>query len=223
MKKSVLIPLLVLAGFLPSCGKTNLKSLVTGKIDCFSISVTNGGTKVFSAEYNSSYNGVYEYKNKEGKSIFVNTHLVGGSYYQETREEAEIHVFESRYKEQYSIYTFYSFIGWLTVEYNYYYNLDKNIIDCETKWSQYLYEKSPGEEKGDNEKAYRCAKEGYFYIRANSYPGHPVMLPEDSTSGNPYYTLKKDREESSLERHSYIRIGKENMVSYKEKWFRSKR
>ena len=216
MKKRILIPLFVLAGFLPSCGKTNLKSLITGKIDCFSISVTNGGTKIFSGEYNSSYSGVYEYKNNEGKSIFLSNHLFGSSSYYGTSEEAEIHVFESRYKEQYSIYTFSSFIGWLTVENNYYYDLDENIIDCETKWSQYLYEKAPGEEKGDNEKAYRCAKEGYFLANANNYP---ILLPKDSSSGKLYYTLKKDREESSLERHSYVRIGKDGMVSYKEKWF----
>ncbi len=216
MKKRIIIPLFILTSLLSGCGKTNLKSLVTGKIDCFSISVTNGGTKIFSEEYSSSYNGVYEYRDNEGKSIFLSHHLIGTSSNYGTSEEAEIHVFESRYKEQYSIYTFYSFIGWLTVENNYYYDLDENIIDCETKWSQYLYEKDPGEEKGDNEKAYQCAKNCYFQINTI---GYPFLLPKDSSSGNFYYTLKKDREESSLERHSYIHLGKDDMVSYKEKWF----
>ena len=174
-----------------SCSANNQKN-TSGTIDCYSIKVTEGGKTVFSSTYSASTSKVFEYKSESGDSIYINTR----AYY-------KIFVYADRYTSDYVEYSFSGFIGWLTVEYNYYLDLDNKTIDSETKYREYLYAKNPEAGEADNKKAYNCAKKNYYVLKTD------------------YYTLnlRLDLEEKGLERHSYTKLGDGSMVDYRVKWF----
>lgn len=211
MKKSLSLSVLTLISVLScSCDK---KIQTTGVVDCDEISVSSGGSSVFSKSYSASYSKVYEYKSENGDSIYTDLQIIG--YYNspdyKVVTDIPIYLYNSRYKKSdYVKYSYVGFIGWLTVEYNYYLHLDEKIIDSEIKWSEYLYDKNPDEEPADNKKAYECAKKGYYHVNGSIY-----YNPEKDN----YYPLSGDLTDKSLERHSYTKLGDDSVITYTAKWY----
>jgi len=174
-----------------------------GVIDCYSIKVTEGGSTVFSQNYSASWARVYEYKDSKGSSIYTSTRTqTYDSSYQMI--DTPIRVYPDRYTSDFTEYTYDKFVGYLTVENNYYLNLDNNTIDSETKYSEYLYSANPSGETltADNKKAFECAKTNYYIITSN-YNN----------------VIRIDMEEKGLERHTYTKLGNDSIITYKAKWF----
>lgn len=186
-----------------SCSANNQKN-TSGTIDCYSIKVTDGGSTVFSRTYSAYTSKVYEYKSESGDSIYINTRIYGTDY-QENTMDYNIFVYSDRYTSDYVEYSYSGFIGWLTVEQNYYLDLDNRIIDSETKYREYLYSTNPEIAEADNKKAYNCAKNNY-YVLTTSYFHQNLML-------------RLYLEEKGLERHSYTKLGDGSIVDYRVKWF----
>lgn len=199
MKKLVVLIIFVFGLVLCSCSG-GIKN-TSGVIDCYSISVKDGGSTVFNQYYSISYAKVYEYKNSDGESIYTSYRIK----YQDVSDEKDslIRVYTSRYTSDYQDYKYAGFVGYLTVENNYYLDLDTKTIDSEIKYSEYLYSKNPGEENGDNKKAYECAKNCYYVLT--------------SYTQNSYYNLKMDLEENGLERHIYTKLSDSSVITYKVK------
>ena len=202
MKKLLVICLLVVSLILCACSGHNMGQ-TKGVIDCYSISVNNGGSTVFSATYSTGYTEVHEYKNDNGDSIYTDGRIV--DYY--NNASVTICVYKDRYTDKFSEYYYSGFIGWLTVEYNYYLDLDNKLIESEIKWSKYLYSSNPTDDEADNKKAYNCARKNFYLVPAGGYYIYNN------------YELRLDMDESSLERHSYIKIGEDCIISYNAKWF----
>ena len=203
MKKIFCGLLIMFMMCLCSCS-INYQKNTSGKIDCYYIEVTDGGSTVFSRTYSSSTSEVYEYKSESGDSIYINTRICEIDYLGNTRDY-KIFVYPDRYTSDYIEYSYSGFIGWLTVEQNYYLDLDKRTIDSETKYREYLYSKNPGPAEADNKKAYKCAKNNYYVLDTSYY--HQNLY------------LRLDLVEDGLERHSYTRLGDGSIVDYKVKWF----
>ena len=208
--KSKLFILLVAAIGLVGCSKNSAAGGTSGKVDCYSVRVTEGGSTVFSGNYSSGYAAVYEYKDSSGKKIYTSGHLVyqkydGSSY---TNVDTVIRAYPDRYTNDYVEYTYSKFIGFLLKENNYYLDLGARTIDSETKWSEYKYQNDPTTPpdgaKSNNKEAYSCAKSNYYQL---------------DYSGYDYYSLRLDLTESSLERHSYTMLGQDSVITYTAKWF----
>ena len=198
MKKIKLIYLPLLAICLVGCSN-NDHSGGKGVIDCYSIRVTNGGSTVFSETYYAGYATVYEYKSAEGKTIYTG---LGNA-------DTSVYVYADRYTNTAVTYNYSRFVGYLTVENNYYLNLDSRTIDEEIKWSEYKYESNPTTNYPDgttpnNKEAYSCAKKGYYNAAGGLYSTTNIRL---------------DMNESSLERHTYIKLGDDSIITYVAKWF----
>lgn len=200
MKKS--LSLILLIPLLASCD--------IGKgINCSEIYVRSGGATIVSGEYSESYSRVYEYKNSEGKCLYT-------SYYREKTEDlgnyevtspVELKVYKEKYSNNFETYKFSDFIGYLTEEHIYYYNKTKKMVDVVIKYSEYKHETDPSDKKGDNSKAFKCAKKGYYTdIDYISY-----------FSSENYCDFKLYDLDGSLERHSYIALGDDANVEYIEK------
>lgn len=195
MKKLVGLFTVAILLILCSCStnKTN------GVIDCYSIKVTSGG-KSINQTYNASTARVYEYKSANGDSIYTSAELYSYDY-QSDSTTYKLKVYADRYTSDYIEYTYSKFIGWLTVENNYYLDLDNRTIDSEVKYSEYLYAKNPDNSAADNKKAYECAKNNYYIISGSTY------------------VLRLDLEEKGLERHTYTKLGDDAIIEYRAKWF----
>ena len=115
-------------------------------------------------------------------------------------------MYKTRYATQYVSYTYSSFVGWLLFENNYYLDLSSKTIDSEEKYSEYLYGKNPTNETADNKAAIAAAKTGY-YVLSSGYASEHVELYLDVF-------------ETGLERHAYIQLGSDTIVTYKEKFFK---
>lgn len=194
--KSKLLVLLIATISLVGCSK-NDHSGGKGVIDCYSIRVTNGGNTVFQQSYSVSYSAVYEYKTVEGKTVYTGL-----------GEADFIYVYANRYTNTSVVYSYSRFVGYLTVENNYYLNLDSRTIDSEIKWSEYKYESNPSTDYPDgntpnNKEAFSCAKKGY-YQNKGYYSNDPIRL---------------DLDQSSLERHTYTKLGDDSIITYVAKWF----
>ena len=207
MKKSLSLSVLALISVLScSCDK---KIQTTGIVDCDKVSVSSGGSSVFSKSYSASYSKVYEYKSENGDSIFTDNHIIAYDYQAEI--DVPIYLYNNRYKKSdYVKYSYVGFIGWLVEEHNYYLHLDEMIIDSEIKWVEYLYDKNPDEKPADNKKAYECARKGYYHVNGSIY-----YNPEK----NNYYPLSGDLTDKSLERHSYTKLGDDSVITYTAKWY----
>ena len=193
MKSKILVLFIATVG-LVGCSNSD-HSGGKGVIDCYSIRVTNGGSTVFTGNYYAGYATVYEFKSADGKTIYTGQGV----------SDSSINVYADRYTNTYVTYTFSRFVGYLTVENNYYLNLDSRTIDSEVKWSEYKYESNPSTAYPDanNKEAYSCAKKGYY---ENIGYG----------SGS---NLRLDLTESSLERHTYTKLGDDSIITYVTKWF----
>ena len=105
-----------------------------------------------------------------------------------------ITMYENQYDENGTKFGNPVLIGYLVVEHLYYLDLDSSTIDCVEKYSQY----KGNDDKGSNgttlnhSNAYACAAKGYY------------------TTGS----IMKGVTDSSLERHSYIKLGVNAVVSY---------
>ncbi|MCI5746088.1 MAG: hypothetical protein MR270_07415, partial [Erysipelotrichaceae bacterium] len=161
----------MLSCVLCGCSNSGTTAQKKGTVDCYSIFVRNGGSSVFSGTYSTYYSQVHEYKDSNGNSIYANCNICHQVYNEitDTYDTVEsIFVYSDRYTVDYTEYSYVGFIGWLTVENNYYLDLDKRIIDSETKWSEYLYDKSPSgyESLGtpNNKEAFKKAKNNYYQI-----------------------------------------------------------
>ena len=189
---------------------TNYQSATSSQtnriIDCYTIEVKDGTTIIDKKYYKSYYSKVYEYRKYKGDCIYANEH------YMSNGEDVVILAYDNKYKSDYTEYLYVGFVGWLTIENNYYLDLDNNIIDSERKWSEYLYDKNPSDEEANNKKAYECARKNYYY---DCFNYNDTIKIDDKYC----YNLQTDMIENSLERHQYIRIGDNYTIEYKEKWF----
>ena len=209
MKTKFLVLLVATLG-LVGCSSNSPAGGTSGKVDCYSVRVTEGGSTVFSGNYSSGYAYVYEYKDASGKKIYTNDHITyrkydGGSY---TNIDTVIRAYPDRYTNDYVEYTFSRFVGFLLKENNYYLDLGARTIDSETKWSEYKYQSDPTTPPegatSNNKEAFSCAKKNYYQIEYSGYE---------------YYSLRLDLTESTLERHSYTMLGQDSVITYTAKWF----
>ncbi len=196
--KKLLLGLIPFFGLLVLCG-CDLSKNTSGIIDCYSINVDyTDSSNDDNYNYNVSYSSVYEYKDEDGHLLY------SGGYYTNG-----IKVYNTRYDAKSVAYKYTGFIGFLTYENNYYLNLNKMIIDEEIKYSEYLYEAEPEntksyQENPNNKLAFQCAKKGYYKV--------------DSYSNNTGI-IYLDMSESSLSRHTYVKLGSDVTVTYTPKWF----
>lgn len=209
MKKILLV--IITAFGLVGCSNNDVAGGSNGKVDCYSIKVTNGGTAVFQQTYQATFSRVFEYKNDKGQSLFTSNRsqyykrdIIGNLYL----ADSIIKAYSDRYTNDYVEYSFNRFVGFLTMEYNYYLDFHSRTIDSETKWSEYKYENDPialeEGEASNNKEAFECAKKHYYQL---------------SESGAEFVSLRLDLIESNLERHTYTQVGNESVITYKAKWF----
>lgn len=208
--KSKFFVLLIATLGLVGCSKNSAAGGTSGKVDCYSVRVTEGGSTVFTGNYSSGYASVFEYKDASGKKIYTSSHMIyqkydGGSY---ITADSIIRAYPDRYTNDYVEYTYSRFVGFLLRENNYYLDLGARTIDSETKWSEYKYQNDPvtppDGATSNNKEAFLCAKNNYYQM---------------DYSGYDYATLRLDLTESSLERHSYTMLGQDSVITYTAKWF----
>ena len=205
MKKIFLLSLLTIS--LASCSNS-------GVIDCYSISVDG---KLIGS-YIESTSEVFEYSSGNGENIYTNRHFLNSEYDPDTgltvENDLTLRVFETRFSDYFTEYTYSRKVGELVVENNYYFNTNSRIIDQEIRWieNEYPqnYDASEEVEYYDNRLAFEYAQEGYFQDFKQGY---------DDETETYYMTLYLDRVDSSLERHTYTQLGEDSAVTYVEKWF----
>ena len=184
MKKLFLLMMscLTLCGCSPTANQTH------GVIDCLEITIASIGVPF---EYKVSTSPVYEYADATGKTLYLDFKSTSSS----------VHVFADHLKDDFIEYRFNKIVGYLAMESNYYLDIDKRIIDSETKYSECKLDLK--DLSNDNSEAYRCAKRGYYtsVISTNSGAAH-------------YYALYLNLADSSLERHSYIVLGNDTLFTY---------
>lgn len=206
MKKELFLSLMTIC--LCGCSSNNsIPATPKGKMDCYSIHVANGSSSGTYYTYSASYSKVYEYKSINGDSLYVNQYIQDSNYYLDTVQNVKIKAYPNRYTQECVEYTFNRFIGFLTLEYNYYLDLEARIIDSEIKWSKYEYDTNPEvitDLSVNNSEAYECAKKSYYLV---------------NTYASEFYTLKLDLTEHGLDRHTYTLVGDDSSITYTEKWF----
>ena len=205
MKKIFLLSLLTIS--LASCSNS-------GVIDCYSIEVYG----LFTKRYKESTSNVYQYSSMNGEKIYTNEHFLTSEYDPDTgltvEKDLTLRVFETRFSDYFTEYTYSRKVGELVIENNFYFNTNSRIIDQEIRWieNEYPqnYEASEEVEYYDNTLAFEYAQEGYFQDFKQGY---------DDETETYYMTLYLDRVDSSLERHTYTQLGEDSAVTYVEKWF----
>ena len=211
MKKSLLLPLAIvcLAGCSSNGVNNGAAGGTSGKIDCYNISVTEGGRTVFSETYSVGYSMVYEYVSADGAKLYTSFCY---TYLSDTETKySAIRAYPDKYTSDYKEYTYSKLIGFLKKENNYYLDLGARTIDAKTNWSEYKYTTNPTQvPEGtvvNNKDAISCAKKGYYQDNSFGYAGYE------------YATLRLDLTESSLERHIYTMLGEDSIITYTAKWF----
>ncbi len=215
MKKKALT-LIALATLMCGCANNNetvssstVENIPT-KVDCMEITVMRNGKEYDWHRHEASESLVWEYANiDDTKMIYLDRHF---AYQNEARTEeydAKLYITEHGKSEE---YFFSDFIGFLKYEVNYYIDIEKKILDIETKWS--LYDKADpfpvtiGIQKerrdSDNELALECAKKGYY-----------TNLGYVDSS---FVTLDIDYLDGSLERHKYVTYPEDVTFEYTPKW-----
>lgn len=207
MKSNFLI-LLVSAIGLIGCSKNSAAGGTNGKVDCYSIRVTEGSSIVFNETYNLGYSEVHEYKSADGKKIYTSNRFLYIDHIDDYPKDSVIRAFPDKYTNDYTEYSYSRFVGFLTVENNFYLDLGARTIDSEIKWSEYKYASVPAFPDGisNNKEAYSCAKSNYY-------------LFDNISSNTQYVSLRLELTESSLERHTYTMLGQDSIITYKAKWF----
>ena len=107
---------------------------------------------------------------------------------------SEIRVYDNAYTSKHTKYSMNRYIGNLNMERIYYLDLDSMTIDCVAKYSQYKGYRENTNQSDDlnHNEAYLCASKGYYL---------------DSR-------VIKGTTDNTLERHSYIKLGDNTIVSY---------
>lgn len=211
MKNKRLVLLFAALG-LAGCSGNNGAGGMSGKVDCYSIKVVEGASAVFSGTYSVSYSRVYEYKSEDGKKIYLSNHFIHLDSSDYKLKESTIKVYPSKYTDDFIEYSYSRFVGFLTMENNYYLDLGARTIDSEVKWSEYKFTSDPvttSEGVSDNKEAYNCAKSNYYYYADYQYP----------FDRSEFIPLRPDLTESSLERHTYTMLGQDSVITYTAKWF----
>lgn len=207
MKSKFLVLLIATLG-LVGCSNNSAAGGTSGKVDCYSIRVTEGGSTVYSGNYSAGYSQVYEYKSQSGAVIYTSARYVYYDYNTSQQIDGVVRAYPDRYTSEYTDYSFSRFVGFLTRENNYYLDLGARTIDAETKWSEYKYATNPTQlpdgTTANNKDAFNCAKKNYY---------------QDLSSGGQYVTLRLDLTESALERHTYTMLGQDSVITYTAKWF----
>ena len=181
-------------------------------IDCYSIDIIQSDSKIFSGRTSTGSSRIYEYKNSSGDFLYSSSYVHKTVEEENRKLDSYIRFYPSKYSEEYVEYAFVRFVGWLTLEHNYYLDLDKGYLDIATEWSEYLYEKNPyGEKSADNKEAYQKAKTGYYYELECYWGGAEKDVP--------YYSARADLLDISLSRHSYKKLGDDCIVDFVPKWF----
>lgn len=183
-----------------------------GRVDCYSIQVKSSMGAVLNGTYQTSYSWVFEYKDEKGQTLYTNEryrYVVRDSEKGDYVVDTTIRAYPNRFTNDYVEYYFNRFVGFVTVENNFYYDPGSRTIDSETKWIEYKYESDPTTledgMKANNKEAYECAKRNYYQL-------------EFYYSGE-CFDLRLDMNESGLERHTYIQVGSDSVITYTPKWF----
>ena len=185
-----------------------VKAQTTGVVNCYYLEVDVGG-QTFSNHYSQTYSEVYEYKDDNGNAIYASTQVSWNRYDEATGKYktcTSLWVYRDRYTTEYTEYKYVRLVGQLMEEHNFYLDLDKRVIDSETKWSECRHEQSSSSSDSsmsyDNHEAYQKAKTGYF----------------QSDSIN-YNSIKLDLAQKGLERHTYTILSEDSVITYRAKWF----
>ncbi|GEM_PF-1504270 len=233
MKKSLLLAV-GLFPLLMSCGNQNAQNAANGKgiIDCYSIVLKQNGASIFSETYAFSVDGVFEYKNSDGELIYTNIFSFdneNSDFANKVYRWKSLHVYKDRYVTDVNYegeeYKFSKFVGHVSIESNYYLNLDTKMVDSETKWGEWKASDenkasnstssdssstpSPYEElmkNPDNKKAYECLKTNFY----------PTLSHSDSDSS---MAIVLDSAIKGAEFHTYFKYGDDVVASYTAKWF----
>ena len=198
MKKSLLL-LMIAATGLVGCTPS-------GKIDCSAIVIMGNNGEIFDEESETSYSEVYEYKSDEGKKIYTSSRYITWDGSSSEGIYLSIRTYKNGYSGDFTEYTYSRFVGYLTMEYNFYLDLNKRMIDIETKWTEYKELTNPEndlEKVANNKEAYQCAKKNYY--QDDSF---------GSTDSSSYRAIYLDTADSSLERHVYASVGQEFAIVY---------
>lgn len=207
MKNKRLVLLFAFLG-LAGCSGNSGAGGTSGKVDCYNIRVEEGTSTVFDKTYSVGYSRVYEYKSTDDKKIYASDHFQYTDRNGYTVKDSVIKAYPNKYTYNFIEYSYSRFVGFLTMENNYYLDLGARTIDSEVKWSEYKFTNGPvatSESVSNSKEAYSCAKTN-FYNLGYQYPSE-------------YVRLRLDLTESSLERHTYTMLGQDSVITYKAKWF----
>lgn len=227
MKKQMRIAATLAAGVLvcgallfSGCEKDGANN--SGKIDCYSI---NGQT------YQTWAKKVYEYKNEAGEAIYTDSCQEKDLFEMYSLQDLanEIHVYKQKGAVEFQVYTFSKFVGWVTVERNYYFDVNAKTLDREIKFSEYKYEKNPEtdneDDNPDNKSAYRAIRENGYYCYREITSQFSVQKKigfetlYDSERSKYQAAIYLDLAESGLSRHEYTIFSESDTITYRAKWF----
>lgn len=199
MKKLLGLIMIGLTAILCSCKEDKKIKNTSGIIDCYSIKVTEGSSTAYNGLYQITYVPVYEYLSSNGKYIYMNDNKVNDKIFC-------VRLYYDRYTSDYDEYYFNQFIGWVNIEYNYYFDIENRVIDAEIKIKEYKYSENPTVEFADNKKAYECAKKSFYRTTGSKYDSSNIM-----------YSFYSDLDTNKIENHTYTKLGENSVVTYKIK------
>lgn len=233
MKKILPICLLGVALLSTGCSSTPSASQAKGNVECYSISVVSGSTTIFSGNYEESYAEVWEYYTGGTSDPMYTSFATVDPTNTTTTTYLSIRDYEDSYNTtKYTVYTSPTFVGWLKKETKYMVNFDSKVIDMVELYSEYTSTINPNDnssststttvyDSANNKKAYEYAQKSY-YLQSS----FELKSEKKSTSStilgieyNYYYTIVSKKAETSLERHTYVKLSDDSSISYKPKWF----
>lgn len=191
MKKALLLPLVSLF-LLAGCSNVDMNTGKTdgsGIVDCFKLKADSA-----TYDYSVGHANVRCFKSSSGRIFYTN---VLGEY-DSSQEKRFLRVFETRFDTKSTTYFFEEEIGMVTVEKNVYLDIEKRLIDLETKILPY---KGPtGSNEFNASAVYSTIKDNYYLT--------------DS------YTICLETSFKSMERHSYVKCGDDVTFVYTAKNFK---